>query len=56
MKKSTCGLLFKRDGYIYLPTFLHKEYAIKAAREGKNILCEKPIALTTEDADEMKVG
>jgi len=38
---------------ICLPTFLHKEYAIKAAREGKHILCEKPIALTTEDADEM---
>jgi len=38
---------------ICLPTFLHKEYAVKAAREGKHILCEKPIALTTEDADEM---
>jgi predicted dehydrogenase len=38
---------------ICLPTFLHKEYAVKAAREGKHILCEKPIALTIEDADEM---
>lgn len=38
---------------ICLPTFLHKEFAVKAARAGKNILCEKPIALTVEDADEM---
>lgn len=38
---------------ICLPTFLHKEYAVKAAQEGKHILCEKPIALTTEDADAM---
>ncbi|HIE44215.1 MAG TPA: Gfo/Idh/MocA family oxidoreductase [Candidatus Omnitrophica bacterium] len=38
---------------ICLPTFLHKEYVIKAARAGKDILCEKPIALTVEDADEM---
>ena len=38
---------------ICLPTFLHKEYAIKAARLGKDILCEKPIALTVKDAEEM---
>jgi len=38
---------------ICLPTFLHKEYAIKAAQAGKHILCEKPIALRLEDADEM---
>ncbi len=38
---------------ICLPTFFHKEYVLKAAREGKHVLCEKPIALTTEDADEM---
>lgn len=38
---------------ICLPTFLHKEYAIKGARAGKHILCEKPIALTIEDADRM---
>lgn len=38
---------------ICLPTFLHKKYAIKAAQEGKHILCEKPIALTIEDADKM---
>jgi predicted dehydrogenase len=38
---------------ICLPTFLHKECVIKAARLGKDILCEKPIALTLEDAEEM---
>ena len=38
---------------ICLPTFLHKECVIKAARLGKDILCEKPIALTLKDAEEM---
>jgi len=38
---------------ICLPTFLHKEYVIKAARLGKDILCEKPIALTLKDAEEI---
>ena len=38
---------------ICLPTFLHKEYVIKAARIGKDILCEKPIALRVKDAEEM---
>jgi len=38
---------------ICLPTFLHKEYVIKAVRLGKDILCEKPIALTLKDAEEM---
>jgi len=38
---------------ICLPTFLHKDYVIKAAKLGKDIICEKPIALTVEDADEM---
>ncbi|HDN97871.1 MAG: hypothetical protein DRP67_02000 [Candidatus Omnitrophota bacterium] len=38
---------------ICLPTFLHKEYVIKAAELKKDIICEKPIALTVEDADEM---
>ena len=54
---STAEDLFDQENIdvvdICLPTFLHHEYAVKAAREGKHILCEKPIALTIEDADEM---
>jgi len=38
---------------ICLPTFLHKEFVVKAAEQGKDILCEKPIALNLKDADEM---
>ncbi|SEG16704.1 Gfo/Idh/MocA family protein [Paenibacillus sp. UNC499MF] len=38
---------------IALPTHLHKEYVMKAADLGKHVICEKPIALTLEDAEEM---
>jgi predicted dehydrogenase len=38
---------------IALPTYLHKEFTIKAAKARKHIICEKPIALTAEDAKEM---
>lgn len=36
-----------------VPNHLHKQYAIKAAQAGKNIICEKPAALSIEDFDEM---
>jgi len=38
---------------INLPTFMHKNAAISAAQAGKHILCEKPMAMTVEEADEM---
>ncbi len=36
---------------ICVPTFLHEEYVIKAARAKKHIICEKPLALTSEAAE-----
>ena len=39
--------------YIATPNCYHKEQVIAAARAGKHILVEKPIALTLADAEEM---
>ena len=35
------------------PVFLHKEQVIKAAEAGKHVLCEKAMARTIEECDEM---
>ena len=41
---------------ITLPTYLHKEFAIKAIHAGLHVLCEKPMALNLQDCDEMIVA
>ena len=38
---------------IAAPNFLHKDIALQAAAAGKHIFCEKPLALTTADAQAM---
>ena len=38
---------------ICLPTYLHKEYAVKLMQAGKHVLSEKPMALCEKDCDEM---
>jgi predicted dehydrogenase len=38
---------------ICLPTFEHKKHTVHAAQAGKHVFCEKPMALTLAEADEM---
>ncbi len=35
------------------PNYLHKEPVIEAAKHGKHVFCEKPIALSYKDCDDM---
>ncbi len=38
---------------ICVPVYLHKRYALAAIAVGKNVLCEKPLARTSADAQEI---
>ncbi len=40
--------------YIPVPNHLHVPLALEAARAGKHVLCEKPIALTAAEAEELR--
>jgi predicted dehydrogenase len=39
--------------YIVLPNSMHAEYTIRGAQAGKHILCEKPMATTVKESEQM---
>lgn len=39
--------------YVVLPNTLHKEFAIRAAKAGKHVIAEKPMATTVQDCEAM---
>ncbi len=39
--------------YVALPNSMHAEYTMRAAKAGKNVLCEKPMCTSVADAERM---
>jgi predicted dehydrogenase len=39
--------------YVVTPNALHREHVVRAARAGKHVLCEKPMAASVQEASEM---
>lgn len=39
--------------YVVLPNSLHAEYTIRAAKAGKHVICEKPMAVTVKECEDM---
>ena len=39
--------------YIVLPNSMHHEFTLRAAKAGKHVLCEKPMANSAKDCEEM---
>lgn len=39
--------------YVVLPPSMHREYVVRAAKAGKHVWCEKPMAPTVKDCEEM---
>jgi predicted dehydrogenase len=42
--------------YIVLPNAMHKDFVLRAAKAGKHVLCEKPMATSSVDAKQMVEG
>lgn len=39
--------------YVVLPNSMHAEFCVRAAKAGKHVICEKPMAISVEECDEI---
>ncbi len=39
--------------YVGLPNSMHREYTVRAAAAGKHVLCEKPMAISSSECEQM---